>query len=46
MAKRGISVLALCAELLLFIVLRSAAGNNNPGDNKVSQDLSLMTKSL
>ncbi|XP_015753054.1 PREDICTED: collagen alpha-1(XVII) chain-like [Acropora digitifera] len=34
MAKRGISVPALCAELLLFIALHSATGNNKPGDNK------------
>ena len=38
MSKRGISVPALCAELLLFIALHSATGNNKPGDNKVSQD--------
>ena len=37
MAKRGISVPALCAELLLFIALHSATGNDKPGDNKVSQ---------
>ena len=46
MAKRDISVHALCAELLLFIALHSATGNNKPGDNKVSQDRSLMTNSL
>ncbi|XP_015753124.1 PREDICTED: collagen triple helix repeat-containing protein 1-like isoform X1 [Acropora digitifera] len=34
MAKRGISVRALCAELLLFIALHSATGNDKPGDNK------------
>ncbi|XP_044173807.1 collagen triple helix repeat-containing protein 1-like [Acropora millepora] len=34
MAKRGISVPALCAELLLFIALNSATGNDKPGGNK------------
>ena len=47
MAKRGISVPALFAELLLFIALHSAAtANDKPGDNKVSQDRSFMKKSL
>ena len=46
MAKRGISVPALCAELLLFIALHSATGNDKPGDNKVGYVLSLVTNTL
>ena len=46
MAKRGNSVLELCAQLLLFIAPYSASGNNKPGDNKVGKDRLLMTNTL
>ncbi|XP_067032944.1 collagen triple helix repeat-containing protein 1-like [Acropora muricata] len=37
MAKRGISVPRLCAQLISFIALCShASGNNKPGDNKTT----------